>query len=245
MKAIIIDDEGHCIDTLKWQLSRYCLDVVLLDSFTRPDQGLLFLQSNQVDIVFLDIDMPGMNGFELLKRIEQPNFSIIFTTAHDKFALQAIKMSALDYLVKPIDEDELIASVSKAAQKMQSSLSESIEHLLSQIQQNKISDQIFLPTLNGLEFIDTELIERCESDSNYTTLFIEEREKLVVSRTLKEIETVLKEDKFFRVHHSHLVNLKKVTKYVKGDGGHLVMRDTSVVPVSRARKQALLDYLKL
>jgi len=245
LRAIIIDDEAHCIKTLQWQLEQFCKNVELLSTFDSPDQGLAFLNENSIDLLFLDIDMPGMNGFELLEQIENPSFDIIFTTAHDQFALKAIKISALDYLIKPIDEDELIHSVAKAIEKGRHSEVDSISLLLDQIQKKSLSNRIYLPTLNGLEFVDTELVDRCESDSNYTTVFLENAQSIIVSKTLKEIEEMLREEQFFRVHNSHIVNLKKVGKYVKGDGGHLVMKNGEIVPVSRSRKQALLDYLKV
>ena len=245
LKAIIIDDETHCIKTLQWQLEQFCQNVDLISTFDAPENGLTFLKDNPVDLVFLDIDMPGMNGFELLEQLDQPNFDVIFTTAHDQFALKAIKISALDYLIKPIDEEELMNSVAKAMEKVKPSTADSISLLLDQIQQKSLSDRIYLPTMNGLEFVDTEQIDRCESDSNYTTVFLNDGNKITVSKTLKEIEEMLKEERFFRVHNSHIVNLKKVGKYVKGDGGHLVMQSGEIVPVSRSRKQALLDYLKI
>jgi two-component system LytT family response regulator len=244
LSAVIIDDEAHCIKTLKWQLETYCPNIELKETFTSAKEGLDFLLTKTVDIVFLDIDMPVMNGFELLEKIVHPKFEVIFTTAHDQFALKAIKISALDYLIKPIDEEELVAAITKAQEKNQASSLDSISHLLGQIQQKSLSDRIYLPTLNGLEFVDTELINRCESDSNYTTIYLDQNEKITVSKTLKEIEEMLKEEQFFRVHNSHIVNLKKVGKYVKGDGGHLVMQGGDVIPVSRSRKQVLLDFLK-
>lgn len=243
LKAIIIDDEAHCIETLQWQLSRFCPEVELLQTFHHPSEGLSFLDQNKIDLLFLDIDMPEMSGFQLLEQVKHPSFDVIFTTAHDQFALKAIKISALDYLIKPIDEDELVKAVQKAVSKTQHPTIDSITHLLHQIQEKTLSDRIYLPTLNGLEFVDTAHISRCESDSNYTTLYLNTAKKITVSKTLKEIEEMLKEEHFFRVHHSHIVNLKLVDKYVKGDGGHLVMQSGDVVPVSRARKQHLLKHL--
>lgn len=243
LRAIIIDDEQHCIDTLVWQINTYCRDIQLLESFSEPQEGLKYIENNSIDILFLDVDMPKMNGFQLLEKVQRITFDVIFTTAHDKFAVKAIKISALDYLIKPVDEDELTAAIDKAKSKQTRNAVPSIEHLLGQIQKNALSDRIYLPTLSGLEFIDTARISRCESDSNYTTVFMDQS-KITVSKTLKEIEEMLPDKHFFRVHNSHLVNLKKVAKYVKGDGGHLVMRSGEIIPVSRARKQTLLDYLK-
>ncbi len=244
LRAIIIDDEAHCIKTLQWQLEKYCPNIQLIVTFDSPRDGLTFLRENPIDLLFLDIDMPGMTGFELLEKIESPNFDIIFTTAHVQFALKAIKISALDYLIKPIDDEELRLSVNKASEKKQLSSLTSISHLLEQIKKQSVSDRIYLPTITGLEFVDITSINRCESDSNYTTLFLEQGKKIIVSKPLKEIGDMLKTKQFFRVHNSHIVNLKRVGKYVKGDGGHLVMQSGEVIPVSRSRKQALMDHLK-
>lgn len=244
LKSIIIDDEQHCIDTLKWQLETYCPKVSLLAVFSNPKDGLAFIQANELDLLFIDVEMPEMNGFELLSQVEQPGFDIIFTTAYNKFAVQAIKISALDYLVKPIDEDELVEAIQKALNKKASDQTNAIELLLKQINQKSLSDRIYLPTMNGLEFVDTNQVLRCESDSNYTTVFIDGQKPITVSKTLKEVEEMLSIDQFFRVHNSHIVNLKFVSKYVKGDGGHLVMLNQEIIPVSRSKKQELLDFLK-
>ena len=248
LTALIIVDELHCIETLQWQLDRYCPEVELLGTYSSPVEGLKAIKDLQPDILFLDVEMPEMTGFEMLEAIPKIEFKVIFTTAHDKFAVDAFKVSALDYLIKPIDDDELMAAVGKAkgdtSNKANDAQADTVRHLLNQIQDKKLSDRIYLPTMSGLEFVDTSTVLRCESDSNYTTLFIRDNEKITVSKTLKDIEEMLHDPQFFRVHNSHIVNLKEVDKYVKGDGGHLVLKDGSVIPVSRARKQVLLDYLQ-
>ncbi|MFT5821621.1 MAG: two-component system LytT family response regulator [Crocinitomix sp.] len=244
LRAIIIDDEKHCAETLEWQLNQFCPNVELLGLFLSPIEGLAAIKKQKPDLVFLDIEMPKMNGFQLLKSIDEINFGVIFTTAFDQFAVQAFKVSALDYLVKPIDDDELKLAVEKAEHAVQKDTAVSIEFLLEQIQDKKLSNRLFLPTLNGLEFVDKEAVIRCESDSNYTTVYFENTEKMVISKTLKEFEALLPESHFFRVHHYHIVNLLLVQKYVRGDGGHLVMKNGNIVPVSRAKKHHLLEYLQ-
>src|SRR5690606_27364366 len=202
-------------------------------------------REEQPDLVFLDIEMPFMNGFDLLNQLDEINFSLIFTTAYDQFAVKAFKVSALDYLVKPVEDEDLIQAVQKAISNKRTTEDVAVKHLLKQVTERKLSDRIFVPTSNGLEFVESEQIVHCESDSNYTTIFLEGGAKMLISRTLKDIEDMLTADYFFRVHNSHLVNLKYVKKYVRGDGGHLELKDGSIIGVSRARKQALLDYLNL
>ncbi len=244
LRAIIIDDEVHCAETLEWQLTNFCPSVKLIGVFSSPIEGLAAIKDQAPDLVFLDIEMPKMNGFQLLRSLEKVDFGVIFTTAFDQFAVQAFKVSAVDYLVKPIDDDQLKLSVEKAEKRNPENAMVSVDFLLEQIQENKLSNRIFLPTLNGLEFFDKQLVIRCESDSNYTTVFFEKNDKMVISKTLKEFEDLLPERHFFRVHHSHIINLLYVQKYVRGEGGHLVMKNGNIVPVSRAKKQLLLECLQ-
>lgn len=243
IRAIIVDDETHCIETLQWQLDKYCPTIDVIATANSGLDGIEKIKSLRPQLLFLDIEMPQMNGFEMIKQLGEIDFHIIFTTAYDQFALQAIKVSALDYLVKPIDDDELFAAIEKAHSKTTDN-SENIEHLLTQIQSKTLSDRLILPTQNGLEFVDLASVIRCESDSNYTTVFLNDKTKIVVSKTLKEVEEMIAAAHFFRVHNSHYVNLKEVQKYVRGDGGHLKMSDQSIVPVSRSRKQKLLEFLQ-
>jgi two-component system LytT family response regulator len=244
LRAIIIDDEVHCAETLEWQLKNFCPSVELIGIYSSPLEGLAAIKHQEPDLVFLDIEMPKMNGFQLLKSIEKIAFGVIFTTAFDQFAVQAFKVSAIDYLVKPIDDDELKMAVEKAEKANYKDTAVSVDFLLEQMNDNKLSNRLFLPTLNGLEFIDKGTVLRCESDSNYTTVYFDSKDKMVISKTLKEFEDLLPEKHFFRVHHSHIINLLKVQKYVRGDGGHLVMKNGNIVPVSRAKKQLLLEYLQ-
>lgn len=244
LRAIIIDDEVHCAETLEWQLKNFCPTVELIGVYSSPTEGLGAIVSLKPDLVFLDIEMPKMNGFQLLKSLDKVEFGVIFTTAFDQFAVQAFKVSAIDYLVKPIDDDELISAIGKASKRTPENSAVSVDFLLEQLQENKLSNRLFLPTLNGLEFVNKETVLRCESDSNYTTVHFEKEDKMVISKTLKEFEDLLPENHFFRVHNSHIINLMHVQKYVRGDGGHLIMKNGDIVPVSRAKKHLLLEYLQ-
>lgn len=245
IRAVIIDDEPHATKSLEILLSEDCPQVQVVASFNHPAEALLFLRSNQVDLIFLDIDMPFMNGFELLNRLAPINFDIIFVTAYDQYAIKAFKFSAFDYLLKPVDEVELINSLRKLENKSKKSTQNSnFEHLLEVFKSGQSAvKRIALPTLEGFEFIEVEKIIRCESDSNYTKIFLQNLPMMLVSRTLKEIEETLSDLPFIRVHNSHIIAKNHVKKYVKADGGYILMIDNSEIPISRARKEEVINEL--
>lgn len=245
IRAVIIDDEPHATKSLEILLSEDCPQVQVIASFNHPAEALLFLRSNQVDLIFLDIDMPFMNGFELLNRLAPINFDIIFVTAYDQYAIKAFKFSAFDYLLKPVDEVELINSLRKLENKSKKSTQNSnFEHLLEVFKSGQSAvKRIALPTLEGFEFIEVEKIIRCESDSNYTKIFLQNLPMMLVSRTLKEIEEILSDLPFIRVHNSHIIAKNHVKKYVKADGGYILMIDNSEIPISRARKEEVINEL--
>ena len=241
-KAIIIDDEQHCIDTLSWQLDKYCEQVDLVQSFDVSKEGLKYLNTEKVDVVFLDIEMPELNGFDLLKAVNQVDFQVIFTTAYDEFALKAFRASAVDYLLKPIDKTDLQAAIGKLNKPLASGqYMQQMENLFKNLQGTQGSGKIALPTLEGLHFVTASDILYCTSDSNYTNIFLANGGKLLVSKTLKEIEAMLKDQGFLRIHHSHMINLNRIDRYLKGDGGYVVMEDGKSLSVSRARKEAFLQ----
>ena len=207
-------------------------------------EALPAILQQQPDLVFLDVEMPKMNGFEMLEQLQQVNFDIIFTTSYDQYALKAIRFSAIDYLLKPIDRNELQRAVQKIIHRSQRTITKQVEILMQKIHQPaKSISKIALPTMEGLQMIPVDSIIRCESDGNYTTLLLKSRQKLLVSTSLKEIEEMLEDYSFARVHRSYLVNLNEVEKYVKGEGGYLVMSDGSSVDVSRNKKELLLKKL--
>jgi len=200
-------------------------------------------QSNP-DVVFLDVEMPRMNGFEMLERLPQINFHLIFVTSYDAYALKAIRFSAIDYLLKPINRDELKAAVEKVTNRMQVPLPEQLKIILEKMQHPVAStDRIALPTLEGLQMLPIDSIISCEADDNYTTLHLKGNKKIVVSSTLKVIEELLEDHSFVRIHRSYLVNLKEIEKYVKADGGYVVMSDGSEILISRNKKEELLKQL--
>ena len=248
IKCLIIDDEQLAIDTLKWQLQEFCKGIEILDTFTNPHEAQSFLNTNEVDLCFLDIDMPEMSGFEFLDLWKNnPPFDVIFATAYSEYAIQAFKVSALDYLLKPIDEEDLVQTIEKYQKQSKSNaINDQLTLLLNQIQSPKnYSNRIALPTLEGVHLVNTSDINRLEADNNYTTVFLDSSHSVLVSKTLKEVEKVLDPDTFFRIHQSHTINLTKVKLYQRGRGGNVTLIDGSLLPVSKNRKDDLLKKLGL
>jgi two-component system LytT family response regulator len=189
--------------------------------------------------------MPKMNGFEMLEQLPIVNFEIIFTTSYDQYALKAIRFSAIDYLLKPVDSEELQKAIQKVIHRSQKPLAQQLEILMQRIHQPATAiNKIAMPTMEGLQMISLDSIISCESDSNYTILQLKGNKKLIVSRTLKEIEELLEEHSFIRVHRCYLANLNEVEKYVKGEGGYLVMSNGTTIDVSKNRKDVLMQKLQ-
>jgi two-component system LytT family response regulator len=243
IRAIIVDDEPYCCEALAILLERYCPQVELAGSYHSGAEGLTAIRELRPQLLFLDIEMPRMNGFELLERIKDIPLQLIFTTSYDQYAIKAIRFSAMDYLLKPIDREELQRSVQKVEQRLLFPLQ--IDMLLKKLQNPAHQfNKIAIPTMEGLQMMPVDHILYCTSDSNYTILSLKDQQKIVASRTLKEIEELLEDYSFLRVHHSSLINLNEVAKYVKGEGGYLVMSDGASINVSRSRKESLLKKLQ-
>ncbi len=247
MKAILVDDEVHCTESLDILLRTYCPEVEVVGKFNRPEEALPVLNQEKFDVLFLDVEMPVYNGFELLNRVEKKPFDVVFTTAYDQFAVKAFKYSAFDYLLKPIDGDELAACVTKLSEKIrQGDLESQLDFLRSVLVREQQTPQLIaLPTTQGLEYVPISEIIRCESDSNYTRIFQNEGNPTLICRTLKEVEELLEGANFARIHHSHLINLDHLKKHVKSDGGYAVMSDGSEIAISRSRKDVLGNLLKV
>ena len=242
IKAIIIDDEIHCLDTLSMLLEDYCKEVLVEARCLSAEEGLTAIKKHHPDLVFLDIEMPFMNGFDLLEKFEKINFSVIFTTSYNQYAIKAIRFSALDYLLKPIDPKELVIAIEKIKKQHHKPSIEQFEMMKGHLQQKQNGFQnIAVPTLEGFEMIPAIDLVRCEAEDNYTHLFLKSGKKITACRTLKEMEEHLKDFPFFlRVHHSYMINLNEIAKYIRGEGGYLVMNDGATINVSRSRKEALM-----
>jgi two-component system LytT family response regulator len=244
LKAIIIDDEEAARITLSKLLEWNAPDVNIVALCSNVDDAIHCIHKHQPDLIFLDIEMPVKNGFDLLQEIGTINFEVVFVTAYDQFAVEAFKRHALAYLLKPVDEDELKIVIDRAKKHITSPLNEeTLSKLFESLQiQQPTFNKIAIPTIEGLELIKVDQIVRCSSDGNYTYIHLSVADPILVSKTLKQIEEQLQQyNQFVRVHHSHLVNLFFVKRYQKGKGGSLVMEDNSIVPVSRSRKDQLLS----
>lgn len=242
MRAIIVDDEKHSRDVLRILLENNCPDITVMATCNNGEAALDAIAMYDPQLLFLDIEMPGLDGFQVLEATKRGSFAVIFTTAYDHYAVQAIRHSALDYLLKPIDAAELKEAVIKATERMGLPVTRKVDHLVEMLQQHiKQSERLALPTAEGLRMVVASDILYCESNGATTNVYLRSQEKpFPVTRTMKEMEEVLEDKAFFRVHNSFLVNLSFMDKYIKGDGGEIIMCDGQRVPVSRQKKQDFL-----
>jgi len=246
INAIIIDDEQHCIDALAADISKHCGNVQIVDKCNSAKEGILAIKRNKPQLIFLDVEMPWMNGFEMLEMLDHIDFCIIFTTAYDKFASKAFRISAVDYLLKPIDAGDLKVAVQKAEEKILSSAgSVNIQNLLHNIRQPLQQQKVALPTREGYEFTQVNAILYCSAEGAYTKVHLTDKRSMLISRTLGDIEEMLPPEVFVRIHHSTVVNLNAVTHYIRTDGGYVVMNTHEKLMVSKARKDVLLERLGL
>ncbi len=242
--AIIIDDEAKGRLALRQKLQSYCPEVTILAEAADGIEALSVIEKHHPKLIFLDIEMPKMNGFEMLNTIKQKNFHIIFTTAYDQYAIKAIKYAAFDYLLKPIDIEELKTAVARIAGSETDQTKKQIELLQQNMQHSKKQlNKLAVPTLDGLLFFDINDIIHLEAQSNYTNIFFTNKPKILASKTLKEFEELLPLDIFFRVHHSYLINLNYIKRYIKGDGGQIELQNGTYVDVSRRKKDEFLKII--
>ena len=245
IKALIIDDEEVAVNVVSLMIERHLPEITMVKSLTNPAKALQLIPEYKPDILFLDIEMPYQNGFELLKSLPEISFDIVFTTAYDKYAIQAIKFSALDYLLKPIDADELRETFNRFIQKsvINQSKDAAVKNLLANLQQqNTTYHKLALPTANGVQFFLPRDIIRCEGLSNYTKFYFLQHHSITTSKTIKEYEEILIPHKFIRIHKSHLINAEYVSGYTS-QSSNIIMKDGSLVEVSRRRKKEVLEEL--
>lgn len=245
LKAIIVDDEQHCIDRLVELLSDYKDRIQLVASCRTVKEAKGSIESMMPDIVFLDVHLNNVTGFDLLGQLTTNNFELVFTTAYDTYAVEAFRFSALDYLLKPVDKEEFYKTILKIEEKQGlKDTSKKLEVLFHNFE-NKLarSKKVAIPTLEGLILIEVKHILRFQSDGNYTDIFLLQNKKLTAAKSLKYFESLLGEDAFFRIHKSHYINIAYVEKYLKGKGGHVLMTDGSKVDVAIRRKEELLKRL--
>jgi two-component system, LytTR family, response regulator len=241
LKCIIVDDELKSRESIKILVEEFCDNTMVCASCQNVAEAITAIQSCKPDVVFLDIQMQRETGFDLLQQIAQVDFEVIFTTAFSEYAIKAFKFSAIDYLLKPVDINELRLALQKVEKKRSGSISPRIEQLLGNLKTNNTQEQkLALPTGDGLVFVKLADILYCEASSNYTFIHTSDGKKHVVSRTLKEYEDLLVEIDFFRIHNSYLVNINVIKKYVRGDGGYVVLTNDVSLDVSKRKKEAFL-----
>ena len=242
-KAVIVDDEPKAIQGLSWELTNFSDDIEIVKTFTNPEDALLFLDDYTPDCLFLDIQMPAMDGFQFLDKIDYKDIAVVFTTAYDEYAIKALKREALDYLLKPIDSDDLSDTIRKI-KKFKSRVinSEKFENILLDFNSKNNQKKITISTEGKLIFLKLDEILFVESDGNYCTLFLTDNQKIVVTKKLKEIDSLLPIDGFFRIHNSYIINLNKIKEFLKTEG-YVVMESGHRIPVARQRKSDFLEKL--
>lgn len=245
IKTLIVDDEVNNIENLKTILQNYCTGIDIVATAQSVDAALPLIEHHHPDLLLLDIQMPKKSGFDLLSAVKQIDFEVIFITAYDRYGIQAIKFSALDYLLKPINIDELRLGLEKAKQKITAKKQNlNIENLLQYLKVgNREVPKIALPTTKEILYIKVTDIIRCEATNNYTTFYLANNEQVLVCQTLKEFAQLLKPHNFIRTHQSHLVNINSVKSYLKEDGGTLLLNNLQKVPVSRQSREMVKNAL--
>ena len=246
IRTIIIDDEQHCIKALLNDLQKNCPAVDVLQSCTSAKEGMMAIKKFNPDLIFLDVEMPWMNGFEMLEVLGEITFSIIFTTAHDEFAAKAFRISAIDYLLKPIDANDLKQAVQKVEKRMEEGSSlQHIGNLLRNIQKPTSEQRVALPQREGYEFVDVSSIIYCQADGSYTKIILEGKKPMLVSKAIGDIEELLPPEIFQRIHHSTLANISYISQFLRTDGGFVVLKNGEKLSVSKGKKDLLMARLGL
>jgi two-component system LytT family response regulator len=245
LKAIIVDDEANAIKNLKWEIERFCPEVSVLDGFTSPSEAISGINYLKPDCVFLDIEMPEMDGFQLLKELRFKDFNLIITTAYDNYAIKAFKENAIDYLLKPIDSDDLKRAVSKILkQKESQGLGFEITKIIESFQA-PTSKKIPIPLSGKTLFVESDDIIFCKSDGNYTEFHLKNGRYEVITKNLKEVVKELLNECFYRVHNSYVVNINHIKEYIRVEGHYLIMSNNQRIPISRVKRDDLVQRLAI
>lgn len=243
LEAVLIDDEEKALQSLTWELTNFSSEIKVVASFTDPFEALNYLEKNKPDCLFLDIEMPIMDGFQFIQKIKNKDFPVIITTAYNQYAIKALKNEAIDYLLKPIDTDDLNDTIAKIKKyNLKNNTVNRLEKILLNLNSNSGQKRITLNTDGKLLFLDSNDILYAESDGNYSTIFLENGQKIVLTKKLKEVNELLPNEDFFRVHNSYVVNLNKIKEFIKTDG-YVVLQSNHKIPVSRQKKSDFLDLL--
>jgi len=247
LKAVIVDDETKAIKSLLWELSQFKENIEVLKTFNKPEEALIYLESADIDCLFLDIEMPTMDGFQFIEKLinkNNKNFAIVITTAYNQYAVEALKKEAIDYLLKPIDSDDLkecLIKIEKHAKKTsQFEMDEKLEEILVSFNKNLKQKKVIINTDGKLLFLDTSEILFVESDGNYSSIYTTSNKKIVLTKKLKEVNLLLPSHEFFRIHNSYVINLNKIKEFYKTDG-YVIIEGSHKIPVSRQKKSEFLD----
>jgi two-component system LytT family response regulator len=241
--AILIDDEQDALESLAWELNMFCKEIKIIDSFTNPEDAISAVNYLKPDCVFLDIEMPKIDGFQLLSHLKFRDFDLVITTAYDNYALKAFKENAIDYLLKPIDSDDLVKVVEKIKKnKLNTQLGFSIRDLLPTIE--KKNKKIAIPLSGKVIFLNIDEVVYCKSDGNYTTIFLENGKSYLYSKKIKDVYELFNTDDIIRVHQSYLVNMNYVKEYVKNEGYYLTLSNAKTIPVSKPNRAYILEAMQ-
>lgn len=244
IEAVLVDDEEKAIQNLQWELTNFSSEIEVIASFTDPFEALEYLRENTPDCLFLDIEMPTMDGFQFIQKLRNKDVAVVITTAYNQYAIQALKNEAVDYLLKPIDADDLKETIAKIQKhNVRHLTAERLEKFFIGQNKNSNSKKIILNTDGKLIFLNNDDILYAESDGNYSTLFLSDGRKIVMTKKLKEVDQLLPGDTFFRIHNSYIINMEKVKEYLKTDG-YVILEPNHKIPVSRKKKSEFLDLFQ-
>lgn len=243
LKTILIDDELPSLQNLEQKLNEFCPDIEVIAVEQKPEEAVRLIELYRPDVIFLDIEMPRINGFKLLEEIKEIDFDIVFTTAYNHYAIDAIRISAFDYLVKPIAVRDLQSCVDRLIRSQHKQTPEKLDVLRQSLSDSRSqNDKITIVTNEGVDFYEISQILRIESSSNYSKIYFRDGKSILVTKLLKDFEEILTPYRFYRIHNSHLINLSYIKKYLRGDGGQVIMQNDEIIDVARRKKE---EFLKL
>ncbi|HUH47027.1 MAG TPA: LytTR family DNA-binding domain-containing protein [Arenibacter sp.] len=243
LEAVLVDDEIKALQGLSWELTNFSNEIKVVASFTDPFEALAYLEKNTPDCLFLDIEMPTMDGFQFIQKLQNKEFPVVITTAYNQYAIKALKNEAIDYLLKPIDSDDLVATIAKIKKFNNKNYTvDKLEKILLKFNSNAIQKKITINTDGKLLFLQSDEILFAESDGNYTTLFLSDGQKILLTKKLKEVNEILPSDTFFRIHNSFIINMTKIKEFLKTDG-YVILQSNHKIPVSRQKKSDFLDLI--
>ena len=243
LRAILVDDEINSLQNLQQKIEQFCPAVKIVVTAQQPEEAILFIHHYKPDVVFLDIDMPRMNGFKMIEELEEVNFEIVFTTAYNHYAVDAIRISAFDYLVKPVSVKDLQSCVERLVESRNRLTRERLNILRQSLSEKiMLDDKIAVPTAEGLKFLQINTIVRIEAGEGFSTVHLNNGKAIGITMPLKDLEEILLKYRFYRIHNAHLINLSFVDSYIRGDGGEVVMQNGDTITVSKRKKE---EFLKL